>query len=141
MGKYVHSRETKEFSKFPENTTDLDNEHFDITPTEITMENNGQTLVMNFTFQGNNDFERPTMHGGPLGSEVYRFGFIYFHWLDEEDIKGINSLEPLFPMELHSLYINSQYKSLEIAITENFGIAIVSTLVTVSKIFIHVCRI
>lgn len=106
---------------------------------ELTLENNGQTIILHWKFPTN---ERPTVTGGPLGVARYQLEFMYFNWLNESVVgelkhEGIYFGTPKFvPMELHMVLTHSNMAGdFKKAFETNFGLAVLSFKYAVCQIF------
>lgn len=106
--------------------------NFGTLPTKAFLVNTGQTVAINFIYR--RDFaERPTITKGPLGAEIYRVEFIYFHWLEEE---LVDNLDSVLPMEMHMVFINVKYNDYDRASAADLGIVVLSYKCLVSKLYI-----
>uniref|UniRef100_A0A1I8NJK1 Alpha-carbonic anhydrase domain-containing protein n=1 Tax=Musca domestica TaxID=7370 RepID=A0A1I8NJK1_MUSDO len=80
--------------------------------------NNGATIFMEFYFRSS---DVPILSEGPFGGESYKFAFMYFHWLAEEDTAKTNIF-----MELHMVFTNTRYANYEEASGKILGLVIIA---------------
>lgn len=96
--------------------------HWDTTPAEVVLENNGHSLKL--TFQYPND-EIPTLTGGPL-DQPYKLAEIHYH-VDEKNKKGsehtIDGYQ--FSAEAHMVFFNPKYGTFSNAVYYSDGLSVI----------------
>ncbi|XP_073838691.1 carbonic anhydrase 2-like [Musca autumnalis] len=103
------------------NISDLEYEHVTRYPLRAKIKNTGETLVITLIYERN---KVPTMSKGPLENEVYRFEFMYFHWLNGTTMGEEMHGPRMLPAELHMVFVNSRYANYDEASLRNFGVVI-----------------
>ncbi|XP_049820784.1 putative carbonic anhydrase 3 [Aethina tumida] len=94
----------------------------------VTLENNGHTVRLSIK-----DGPAPSIHGGPLNG-TYLFNHLHFHWGDNDTLGSENMVNHnSFPLELHMLFFNSYYKSVEEASKYSDGYVVLSFLYSTSN--------
>ena len=89
-------------------------------PSSIQYTNNGHGIAVTFSYA---DGVQPMVTGGPLELDSYIFHSLHLHWDSEHTINGHH-----FPAETHLVHFNSKYGSLEQAIKQNDGLAVLGFL-------------
>ena len=89
-----------------------------------TIENNGHTIVIR---PGPKDAPRTIDEGGM--DDIYRFEQLHFHWGSDSKKGSEHTIDgQAFPLELHFVHKNTDYKSLEAATHKEDGLAVLSVL-------------
>ncbi|XP_058056007.1 carbonic anhydrase-like [Anopheles bellator] len=96
-------------------------------PVTITVENNGHTAQ--YTFGWSKDSNRPTIRGGPLGSSIYAFEQLHFHWGAEDDRGSEHTFDgQALPLEGHFVFFNRDYGTFEKAVEQPDGLSVMGVL-------------
>ncbi|GLV42153.1 Carbonic anhydrase 2 [Carabus blaptoides fortunei] len=102
--------------------------NFNVTPANVTITNNGHTVMMKI-----NNKEMPEMSGGPLKG-TYRFVQLHFHWGENDNEGSENTINnSSFPMELHLVFYKTLYDSVEEAMQNRDGLTVLSYLYQLSE--------
>ncbi|XP_017494569.1 PREDICTED: carbonic anhydrase 7-like [Rhagoletis zephyria] len=97
-------------------------EYFEVAPKSIKILNNGHTVVVRLEYAA----KHPSIMGGPLDG-IYIFEQLQFYWfkrdgVDDEDHKN----KVLLPPELHMIFRNMKYQTLDEAAMQSKGLAILA---------------
>ncbi|TMW43960.1 hypothetical protein DOY81_010960 [Sarcophaga bullata] len=86
--------------------------------------NNGHTVLVKMTF----DKDAPSIAEGPLeGKGVYQFQQLHFHWGEDNTVGSEDRINDIaYPMELHIVFRNSKYESIDAASRADDGIAVLA---------------
>ncbi|XP_073836379.1 carbonic anhydrase-like isoform X2 [Musca autumnalis] len=103
------------------NMRDLEYKGVTQDPLRAKIKNTGETLVITLIYEPN---KIPTISKGPLENEVYRFEFMYFHWLNGTTMGEEMHGPQMLPAELHMVFVNSRYANYDEASLRNFGVVI-----------------
>ena len=93
--------------------------------------NNGHTVLVKMTF----DKAAPSIAEGPLeGKGVYQFQQLHFHWGEDNTVGSEDRINDIaYPMELHIVFRNSKYDSIDAAARADDGIAVLAAFYEVRK--------
>ncbi|XP_017777383.1 PREDICTED: putative carbonic anhydrase 3 [Nicrophorus vespilloides] len=89
---------------------------------ETVLMNNGHSVVVNLV----DDNAKPIMKGGGL-NDSYTLHHIHFHWGSEHTFNGER-----LPLEAHFVHYATRFKSLEAAVQEENGLAVLGTMFKLS---------
>lgn len=92
-------------------------------PNSIRYANDGHGVTVTFNYA---DGVQPTISGGPLRSETYVFHSLHIHWRSEHTVNG-----HFHDAELHLVHYNAKYGSLEQAVSQSDGLAVLGFLYNV----------
>jgi len=93
--------------------------------------NNGHTLK--FALGGNSTVQ-PFISGGRLQEERFDFVQLHWHWGSSSDKGSEHTVEGRrFPMEVHLVHKNTKYDTLEAALSEKDGLAVLGSFYEVSQ--------
>merc|ERR1711892_17286 len=68
--------------------------------------NNGHSLVFDFTGEG----PKPTITGGRLGSSVFEFLQLHWHWGSDSTMGSEHTVDgKMYPIEMHIVNVNQKY--------------------------------
>lgn len=115
--------------------TDIQYNEFEKSPTNVTLTNNGHTVLVKLTYDG----PVPYISGGPLeGQGTYEFQQLHFHWGEDNTVGSEDRINNVsYPMELHMVFRNTRYHSFEEAVRRDDGVAVMALFYEVNKIFMN----
>jgi carbonic anhydrase len=88
-----------------------------------TYKNDGHGFAAKVVFE---NYLMPNISGGPLGTDKYTFFNFHIHWPSEHTLNG-----EFFPAELHIVHFNLKYGSIDVALMQPDGIAVVGVFLQV----------
>ncbi|XP_048526349.1 putative carbonic anhydrase 3 [Dendroctonus ponderosae] len=131
LGKHQSPIDIETHSVIWINYPELHFEQFGALLRNVSLENNGHTVVMKIL-----SGEKPRIHGGPLKG-VYEFGQLHFHWGPNDTIGSENQIDHhSFPLEMHVVMFNTAY-GLENAPKIAGGLTVLSFLTSLSPLNNH----
>ncbi|XP_037815615.1 carbonic anhydrase 2 [Lucilia sericata] len=104
--------------------TEMLYKNFDKIPLEATIFNNGHTVLVKLSYEG----DIPTISEGPLeGKGTYQFQQLHFHWGEDNTVGSEDRINDVaYPMELHVVFRNSKYDSFEEAVRRDDGVLVMA---------------
>ncbi|XP_017775833.1 PREDICTED: carbonic anhydrase 15-like [Nicrophorus vespilloides] len=98
-------------------------ENFDFVPEEAVIKNNGHTVIVTI-----NSTKMPLISGGPLLGK-YQFAQLHFHWGSDDSEGSENKINnSSYPMELHMVFFQRAYGTIQDAIDHPDGLTVLSFL-------------
>ncbi|XP_073838696.1 uncharacterized protein isoform X2 [Musca autumnalis] len=129
-GKRYMSFETLAYNSLKRNLTYFQQKFFAEAPLEISLENNGYTIIMEWIFKNN---AKPTITYGPFGDAKYQLEFMYFSWFNESLAAQLKYEDwypgniTYVPVEMHMVLTHINFKGdYHKAKETNYGVAVLS---------------